>query len=541
LQEDKAFNHEKIPWENMKIDTWFWLTLPKEKRPDYGMDNTAATDVTMDATDTSTDVDTDTEQTETPSITSPSSTTTDGPIIVKTSISTKSSFSNKPIERRYFFPFMFDMDNDEHSKHAFQLVTEHDIYTFRFESDTKKWDCMQSIWRILEEVKQADPTVTKCYAVMKDYTEDVLENSIVQQKKQKRKQKTVITASDLPKFSSKKKEAEMEKLVDQGRIDRVKNLDENTCMSVCVATATFQQANPGKFQINFFKGDIFFVYEKIKKGKKWWLVRKCGLNNAIERYKQLTSNKLPSTYHELRQLQIEQQRKAKRLVPRPAQLKPVTHHYVKVNKITDDELKELADKLDMEKLLQGEPTPNGAKTPTATSPENKRATGRKSIFMKDTKSLLELTNEDEIKFFKSIINVYNDTNETGIVPCDFLQEMNHDLTQKIIKLVERRNEMEVRKVRNFMVKKKDTTPTGFSPSVTKNSPAKSSPVLSRSNTTAEKLPSPLNRSNTVVASPLVVTPTPVEQPVDIPVASPEQKKTPTAVTRSISLFAKRVK
>src|SRR3989338_3181496 len=130
--------------------------------------------------------------------------------------------------------------------------------------------------------------------------------------------------------------------------------------------------------------------------------------------------------------------------------------------------------------------------------------------MKDTKSLLELTNEDEIKFFKSIINVYNETNDTGIVPCDFVQELNYDLTQKIIKLVERRNEMEVRKVRNFMVKKKESTPSGFSPSVTKNNspvPIKGSP-LSRSNTTTEKIPSPLNRSSTVVSSPPVVTPEP---------------------------------
>lgn len=108
----------------------------------------------------------------------------------------------------------------------------------------------------------------------------------------------------------------MNTLVNADKIERIKNLEENTCIGVCVATATFQLADPTKFQINFYRGDLFMIFEKVKKGKKWWIVRKCGINNSLERKLQLTSSKLPSTYTELRQLQIEQQRRAKKLIPR---------------------------------------------------------------------------------------------------------------------------------------------------------------------------------------------------------------------------------
>lgn len=62
---------------------------------------------------------------------------------------------------------------------AFQIITEYDIYTLSFESDNAKWDCMNGFWKILSSLVKADPTVTKCYAAIKDYEDDALEVAIV--------------------------------------------------------------------------------------------------------------------------------------------------------------------------------------------------------------------------------------------------------------------------------------------------------------------------------------------------------------------------
>ncbi|KAL0481348.1 Rac guanine nucleotide exchange factor gxcJJ, partial [Acrasis kona] len=480
-----SFEYNRVDWSKLKIVKWFWISLPKDLRSDEDIE--VKTDVNLEDSPSSS-----------PSVSSPTTAAVAEPVL-PTSPSTSSSdisptssdafstpnqidlpspidvsvvpeqapvqaapasprnlWKKKNITSRFFFPWMFDMNEDDDPKHAFQFVTEDDIYVMAFKTNEDKWKCMVQIFNALESAVKVDPQCTNYYAIMKDYQNDALENEAIQQKKVKLRRKTVISSSDLPRalIFRKKMEQKLQFLVTPDRIQQVKHFDTSNCVGVCVATATFRNANPTKHQINFYRGDVFLIFEKLSQSGKWWLVKKIGFNNCPDRYKMLTSSQLPQKYFELRQLQLDQQRRSKKLTTRPTLLKPVNKHMVKVNNITKDDMKDAVDRLDLVKLIESkhqEVSPTTTETRSFTLPEPRE---RRSLFVKVPVIQTRDISEDD-KFLKSLINLYDERDEVGVVASYFMSETSKGLSLKILDLAERRDEMEIRKTRNYMVKKRD--------------------------------------------------------------------------------------
>lgn len=128
IGQNSKFDIEKVEWENMKIDTWFWLCIPKSQRPEETDTPTTDIDITdgTEIDDTATSATDSAVDTYSEASLSPLNSPSDSKSAVKSD-----GYSKSKIPRRYFFPWMFDLENDEVYKHGNQsLRHEHVHYLF---------------------------------------------------------------------------------------------------------------------------------------------------------------------------------------------------------------------------------------------------------------------------------------------------------------------------------------------------------------------------------------------------------------------------
>jgi hypothetical protein len=336
---------------------------------------------------------------------------------------------------KMLLPWMMELDNTEEHKHAFMLITEHDIFTLYFHSDELKWDFMKSLSDLLDGSLKRDPALKDHRALFLDYTD-------VSADDKKRKYPLILSKQQIPKFSSKKKQDEFLSLVNEKRVDQVRDMDDSQCIAFCVAMTTFKEPDSSLFQLSFHEGDIFQLFEKVKKGKKYFLVKKCGLNISPTRRNQLLEGKLPETYRDMLTLMRAQQSdKARVKWKKPNQLRKVENHLIKVDKRTDKEIKELSADLDIAGFLSLDKS--GSKLSRK---------DRKSIAAASFNQMTMDTAEPDdylLNFLQKLTNIYSENGEIGVVPSKYILILPKVLDQKIRDLMLKRYEMEVKRRRNF--------------------------------------------------------------------------------------------
>jgi hypothetical protein len=333
-------------------------------------------------------------------------------------------------------PWMIELENNIEHKHGFMLVAENDIYTFYFANDDRKYDFMKLIAELLDGALKRDPNLKDHRALFLDYTE--------MDEKRKKKQISQIGREQLPKFSSKKKQQEFLELVTSEKIEKIKEMDDSLCIGFCTASVTFQDPDTSLFQLSFYEGDVMAVFEKVKKGKKYWLVRKCGFNLSPARKNQLLENKLPETYKEMLTLMRYQQAdKNREKWKKPPQLRKVDNHIIKVDKKTDKEMQELAEQLDIKSLLADD----GKSLPKISKKD------RKSLAAASLNQFEESSSNKEdflLNFLQKLMNIYAEKGEVGVVPSKYMMELPSSLNEKFFQLLAKREELELKKKRNFM-------------------------------------------------------------------------------------------
>jgi len=364
-------------------------------------------------------------------------------------------------------PWMIELDNNNEHKHAFMLIAEHDILTLYFRSDDSKYEFMKTMAELLDGALKRDPSLKDHRALFLDYSDTSSDASA----KTKSKMPCNITREHMPKFSSKKKLQEFKESITEEKLEKVKELEEKDCVGFCAASVNFADANPELWELNFHEGDVMAIVEKIKKGKKYWMVKKCGLNVSPARRNQLLENKLPETYKDMLTLMRYQQAdKSREKWKKPAALRKIENHIIKVDKKTDKEIQELSEQLDMRSLLVTDDKP------TSLSKKDRKSLSAASF----NQIQFERAQQEDhlLTFLQQLTNVYAEKNEVGVIPQKYVVELPKLMDMKILQLLAKREEMEMKKRRNFMTSSEKRRLTTFiAPSPTgpsqENSPTKS--------------------------------------------------------------------
>lgn len=353
---------------------------------------------------------------------------------------------------------MMELDNNNEHRHAFMFITENDIFTLYFRSDDKKYEFMKNMAEILDGALKRDPSLKDHRALFLDYT------SATDKSNKSKVPPSVITREQMPKFSSKKKLQEFKEFMTEDRVEKTKSLEDKDGLGFCVATVNFSEANSELNEINFYEGDVMAIFAKIKKGKKYWLVRKCGLNVSPVRRNQLLENKLPETYKEMLTLMRNQQAdKTREKWKKPAALRKIENHIIKVDKKTDQEIKELSEQLDMRFLLTAD---------DSTASLSKKDRKSLSVATFNQKQFEQQQEDELLTFLQQLTNVYAEKNEVGVVPQKYMVELPKQIDIKVLQLIAKREEMETKKKRNFMTSSEKRKLTTFSPTGPTNSPTK---------------------------------------------------------------------
>jgi len=179
-------------------------------------------------------------------------------------------------------------------KPLFQLVGQKDVYTLQFNTVEEKLNCLKLLHDKIDDqykdCKLKEKEQKRC--LFQSYEQERIklcsENKrIIPQDEDPEKTEntinqlfaswTYMTAKDLPKISGKKKQEEMNKIVNETTLGEFRSkfnvkAIEASALGAYYATSDFIEADASQFQMNFHVGDIFILWQKVKKGKKWLIM-----------------------------------------------------------------------------------------------------------------------------------------------------------------------------------------------------------------------------------------------------------------------------
>ncbi|KAL9645327.1 hypothetical protein ABK040_002526 [Willaertia magna] len=415
-----------------------------------------------------------------------------------------------------------------------QLISQNDIYTLQFNSLEEKYNCIKTLTDKIDEnfkeIKNINDKENK-RCIFKNYEKEgineYLENKIfwnnnnnLTNMENNLFQWNYMTVKDIPKLKKKKLE-EMEKIVTENVLQDFKlkftNLEmiEKTAIGACYACCDFLtnintdnnttnvttlSPNLDKYLLNFHMGDIFIFWQKIKKGKKFLICQKTGLNFNPLRKVQCLDDVLPKTLKEMKSVMRKQATLKKKKPKTPNQLLGIRDHYVKIEKELEAEknFEELAVELDLLNVLSAfsgsSSASNGGNNSSKASKERKEY--EKNLRKTLTPSLLNTVSDNyeqenpELLFFKHIFNVLSEKGEIGVVPTKAMVELPNQTFKTLLTLMEKRDMLEERKVRNFTIRKvsvnnssnSTSTASGRSASVIGNSSNSNSNTSSNTST-----------------------------------------------------------
>ncbi|KAF0982892.1 hypothetical protein FDP41_010871 [Naegleria fowleri] len=399
-------------------------------------------------------------------------------------------------------------------KPLFQLVSQHDVYTLQFNSVTEKLDTLRTIYDIIDEqfkdCKSKEKDQKRCLFLSyeKERIQLYSEKKVSLPKELNNGGDTAnqlistwnyLTQKDFPKIKSKKKIEELLAIVNEKVIEEYKQklnyipTVEEQALGAYYAIADCVDTDKSLFQLDFHIGDIFILWQKVKNGKKWFLVQKTGLNFSPMRKIQLLDELLPNNLKDMKSVMRKQQLAKKKKPKTPKQIISISDHYCKIEKEleADKMLEEIALELNFLSLLNSDT--NLFETSGKKTSEKDRAEFKNQI-RKSVSPALIGANKDEYKqhadtlFYKHIFNVSSEKGQVGLVPTKALAELPYQTFKTLLTLMEKRDSIENKKVRNFSVLKK--APSNSSSTERLGASSNGSNSNNSNNTTATSPPTP---------------------------------------------------
>ncbi|KAG2374851.1 hypothetical protein C9374_010225 [Naegleria lovaniensis] len=367
-------------------------------------------------------------------------------------------------------------------KPLFQLVSQHDVYTLQFNSVSEKLDGLRAVYDIIDEQfkdcksKEKDQKRCPFLSYEKERIQLYSEKKVSLPKElndgdtanQLFSTWNYLTQKDFPKIKSKKKIEELLSIVNdkiceeyKQKLNFIQTVEEQA-LGAYYAIADCVDADKSLFQLDFHVGDIFILWQKVKNGKKWLLVQKSGLNFSPMRKIQLLDELLPNNLKDMKSVMRKQQLAKKKKPKTPKQIISISDHYCKIEKEleADKMLEEIALELNFLSLLNSDTNLSNLENSGGKKTSEKDRAEFKNQIRKSVSPALIGANKDEYKqhadtlFYKHIFNVSQEKGQVGLVPTKALVELPNQTFKTLLTLMEKRDSIENRKVRNFSVIKK---------------------------------------------------------------------------------------
>ncbi|KAL0481646.1 intersectin [Acrasis kona] len=376
-------------------------------------------------------------------------------------------------------PWIKDIDN-----HSYQVITKANTFTIIHQTEDQKVSSIKSIVQCLDLITKTDPVKYKKHAIMlRD--EDINPIQIPKSPRKssdspstptrtlldviiRRKVDDPLSYINFPTinhthFPPRDLTSPTTMLLDKQELATLKQYKLAPTDQLARAMSTFIdetfEAQPD--EITFRKGDLVVIHKGLN--QDYCLVGKLGINVDPDYKKLLIKNAVPRDYDSLKKL-MKAQRSTRHITPSKETenqkvLRKLENHFIQLDTThIENEVNEQLnmDISDLQVLL-----PNTVKEPDVTN----RNSWSTFFFRSQNDSVHHQFHHDqESSLFKCVINKYEENGQAGIVPSRFfLQIQNPIVRDNFVKLYEKRELVEERKVRSFTVKKKSLTNSTCSP------------------------------------------------------------------------------